>query len=299
MATLRSNFADLFLADARPVLDSVIFDELEKYPDFMPKIFRMYSSDTWGDQTTTATGLPAAGQKLEGENVEFGSPIQGYDKTYTFSTYSTAVAFSEELVEDNRTNLVEDSYRSLGLSIYQTVQVTGFNVLNNGFTDTGPDGVSLLNTAHPLIGGGTYANRPSPEVALSVAGMREMETDMMRQVNDRSINVMLVPLKLIVPPELSFVAKELVKSQYKPLTGNNEINTLFGNYDVIVSPFLTSTTAWFAQSDVSQTQMRFYNRVAPSTRTWYDEKSGTVNTRIRCRFDVGYSNYPGVWGTTG
>ena len=32
-------------------------------------------------------------------------------------------------------------------------------VLNNAFSTAGGDGVSLINTAHPLGGGGTLANR--------------------------------------------------------------------------------------------------------------------------------------------
>ena len=42
-----------------------------------------------------------------------------------------------------------------------TKEVKGADVLNNAFsgTYTGGDGVSLINTAHPLAGGGNAANR--------------------------------------------------------------------------------------------------------------------------------------------
>ena len=42
-----------------------------------------------------------------------------------------------------------------------TKEVKGADVLNNAFSSsfTGGDGVSLINTAHPLSGGGTAANR--------------------------------------------------------------------------------------------------------------------------------------------
>jgi len=245
-------------------------------------------------------GIKAAPSKPEGEPTAFDDPIEGFDKTYQPVTYSIATSFSEELIEDDRLNLVEDTYRSLGLSMYQTRQVTAFNIFNDGFTDTGPDGGSLFNTAHGMIGGHSYANRPSTDIAISVAGLREMEVDMMRQVNHRNINVHVMPETVIVPPEVSQTATELLSSQDRPDTANRAINTFAKhNYKLIVSPFLTSTTAWFAISKKSQHQLRFYDRVSPTTKTWEDEKTGDVNTRIRCRFDVGYSDFIGAWGTTG
>lgn len=300
MTGLRSNYSDLFLEDALPVLDAVIMEQYERQPDKTPLIFRQYTSDTWGDQTTTMAGVGPAESKAEGEGVAFDRPLQGYDKTFKFVTYAVATSFSEELIEDNRLSLVEDTYRSLGTAMHQTKMITCFNIFNNGFSDTGPDGENLFDTGHPLIGGGTYGNRPTTDIALSVAGIRSMETQLMRQVNDRNINIVVVPMNLLVPPELQYIARELTKSEYKPQTSNNEINTIKDdNLNVIVAPWLTSATAWFATASPEMTQLRFYNRVDPTTRTWFDEKTGTVNTRIRCRFDVGYSDYKGTWGTTG
>jgi hypothetical protein len=109
-----------------------------------------------------------------------------------------------------------------------------------------------------------------------------------------------MPETVIVPPELAQTAYELLKSPERPDTANRAVNTFYGHkYKLIVSPFLTSTTAWFTVAMKQQHQLRFYERVAPTTKTWEDEKTGDVNTRIRCRFDVGYSDFVGTWGTTG
>lgn len=296
----RSDYPNQQLEEALPVLDALIFDELERSPDYIPEIFRVKTIGGWGEQTLTMAGIQQAPEKSEGAAVFVDSAIEGYSKTYLPVTYAISIVVSEELKEDNRLSLLEDTYRSLGLSMYQTRQVTAFNVFNDGFSDTGPDGVSLFNTAHPMIGGHSYANRPSTDIAFSIAGMREMEVDMMRQVNHRNINVHLMPRTIIVPPELAQSAYEVLRSPERPDTDNRAINTFHGsNYKLIVSPFLTSETAWFAIADKTQHQLRFYDRVAPSSKTWEDEKTGDINTRIRCRFDVGYSDFPGAWGTTG
>lgn len=301
MGALRSNYSDQFLSDALPLLEGLVTDEYAKYPDVVPDLFNVMPSSRWGEQTSTVSGLKAAVQKNEGENSATDDALQGYDKTYTHVTYALVCGFSEETVEDDQMGLVQKTYRSLGLSAYQTRQVVAVNVLNNGFdTDTGPDGTYLFSTSHTMIGGHTYANRPSSDIALSVGGMRAMEVALAKQVNHRNINVMIMPATVVVPPDLMQTAEELIGSPDRPDTANRSINTFYKRkYKVVVSPFLTSTTAWFAFAPVDQTEMRFYERKAPTTRSWEDESSGDINTRIRFRFSCGYSDFIGTWGTTG
>src|SRR3990167_3259856 len=167
MALLRSNLPNQLLSNALPVLSAVIFDGYDSVPDYIPRIFNMMPLNEWGTQTLTEAGIKAAGQKSEGASVEFDDIIEGYSKTYQAVTYAIATSMSEELIEDDRQDTAKKTFRSLGQSMGQTRQVVAFNVLNDGFTDTGPDGVSLFNTAHPMIGGHTYANRPDTEITLS------------------------------------------------------------------------------------------------------------------------------------
>lgn len=301
MGALRSNFSDQFLTTALPVLEALVYDEYAKHPDLVPEIFNVLGSTRWGEQTSTMSGLKAAVEKNEGEDSATDDPMQGYDKTYTHLTYALVCGFSEETVEDDQMGMVQKTYRSLGLSAFQTRQVVAANVLNNGFSvDTGPDGTYLFSTSHTMIGGHTSANRPSTDISLSVGGMREMQVAMAKQVNHRNISVMIMPATIVVPPDLMDTAEELIGSPERPDTANRAINTLHSRkYKLVVSPYLTSTTAWFAFAPTEQTEMRFYDRVSPTTKSWEDESSGDVNTRIRFRFSVGYSDFIGTWGTTG
>lgn len=297
---LRTDYGDQFLEDALPVLENLIFDEHEQYEDNVPEIFTVQDSNQWGEQTSTMAGIRPAEEKPEGSPTAFDDAIQGFDKTYIPVTYSIATSFSREIVEDNRLNLIEKTYRSLGLAMYQTKQIVSFNIFNDGFSDTGPDGVSLFNIAHPMIGGHTYNNRPTTDIELSVAGLREMEISMKRQPNHRNINIALTPVMVLAPPELMQTSKELLKSTERPDTANRAMNTFYDhNYGLVISPFLTSTTAWFALANKTQHELRFIDRVAPEVYSWEDEKTKDVNTAIRCRFDVGYSDFIGAWGTTG
>lgn len=297
---LRNNFSDQFFEDALPVLEDVLFDSYERHIDYIPMIFQVEGSDQWGEQDSLMAGIKAAPEKVEGDDYFFDDPIQGFDKTYQHITYAIAVQFSKELVEDNRMGMVKQTYQSLGLSMYQTKQIVSFNVLNDGFSDTGPDGGNLFSASHSLIGGGTYGNRPSTDIALSVAGLREMEVDMYGQVNHRNINVVAHPQYIIVEQTNKHTATELLKSQDRPDTANRSMNTFYPeNYGLIVSPYLTSTTAWFAMADKATHKFKYYNRVSPNVRSWEDPDTEDPKTRVRTRFSVGYSDWIGSWGTSG
>ena len=299
---LRSNFSDQFLSDALPVLEDILFDNYDRHPDFVSQLFNIEGSDQWGEQDSSMAGIKAAPEKDEGDDYIYDDPIQGYDKTYTHLTYALAVAFSKELVEDNRMGMVKKTYASLGLSMYQTKQITCFNVFNNGFADSGssPDGANLFAAAHTLIGGGTYGNRPSTDIALSIAGIREMEVDMYGQVNHRNINVLAQPQTLLVEQTNKHTAVELLKSMDRPDTANRAMNTIYDeNYQLVISPFLTSTTAWFVLADKATHSFKFYNRVSPNVRSLEDPDTEDPKVRVRCRFSVGYSDWIGSWGTSG
>lgn len=295
---IRSNFSDQFLTDALPVLEALPWKAIEQYKDFIPLVYSKYAGTGWGAQTSSVAGVGAAVAKSEGAGTYTDSPIQGYDKTYTFTTYSIKTQFSEELIEDDRLDTVGKVMHTLGMGYFQTTQIVAANVFNNGFSDTGPDGLSLFNTAHTLLGGGTYSNRSSTSVALGVAGLRAMNTSMYRMVNDRSINLMVIPDIILVPPELEYTASELINSAYKPGSADNDINTFNGKLNVVCTPFLTSTTAWFGLAKASH-ELRYYERIAPSVKTWIDDDTGDMYAKIRGRFDVGYSDWRGAWGSQG
>lgn len=304
MVALRSNYGDVFGSETLStgqlsMLDGLVYDEYDKVPNHIPELFNIRSSGNWGEQSVTYAGLPLAPEKAEGEDPAFEDPIEGYDKTYVHITYALAVAFSKEITEDNRMSFKEDTLRSLGKSMAQTEQIVAFNIFNNGFTDTGPDGSSLFNATHTMIAGHTYGNRPSVDIALSKAGLKEMDVDVLRQVDHANINVALQIKTLLVPPELRQTAKELMGSEYEIGTGNNTKNIYSGAYNVVVSPFLTSTTAWFGLADPMDHQIRFYDRVAPEVTSWVTDGRGDENHMIRRRFSVGYSDWIGSWGTTG
>lgn len=294
---LRTNSLKLFFENAVPALEALIYNELDVNPDAIPAVFNVDPMDGWGTQDVTYAGLGAAQETYEGEESPQDSPIEGYTKTYTAVEYTLTVTFSRTYVDDDRWNLVKDTYKDLGMSAYQCRQIVAMNVLNDAFTATGPDGKALFATDHPMIGGATVANAPATDVALSVAGLNSMQTAMRRQVNHRNLNVYLMPKTMVISPENEQTAYELDKSDRTPEDDTNAANAYQGRYTWVITPYLTSTTAWFALGN--KHYLKFKNRQAPMVETWYDKSTRQVSTMTTQRFDVGYSDHIGTWGTDG
>jgi hypothetical protein len=107
--------------------------------------------------------------------------------------------------------------RALARSMQHTKEIKGANILNNATTTSvGGDGVALLSASHPLGGGGTASNTLSTPADLSETSLRAVtDSNLYYVVDDRSIPIALSGQKLIVPPQLVFIAERILKSNLK------------------------------------------------------------------------------------
>ena len=90
------------------------------------------------------------------------TPLESYTARYNHETISMGFAITEEAMEDNLYDSLSARYTKALSRAWRTKQVKAANLLNNGFTTfQSGDGVTLFNASHPLVSGGTNANRPS------------------------------------------------------------------------------------------------------------------------------------------
>ena len=96
-----------------------------------------------------------------------------------------------------------------------TKQVKAAAVLNNAFNSayTGGDGVSLLNSAHPLVNGGTNGNTPSTAADLNETALENAVIQIAAWTDERGLLIAAKPRKLVVPPALQFVATRLLETE--------------------------------------------------------------------------------------
>lgn len=297
---VRTGFSDLFFTDALPVLENVVMEKYNSYPDMIGQVFNVESSDKWGEQSTSITGFGLAPTKAENAQVSYDEFYQGFDKTYTHTTYALAFRVSKEMIDDEKWGVVRKASQALGRSMFNTRQITAAAVFNGGASDTGPDGVSLINASHPLVGGGTSSNTLSAAADLSVTSLRAMIQVMEDVVDDRGLLLNINPRWLLIPNELRWDAEEILKSSLRPDNANNAVNAFQTvSIDYLVWNYLTDPDAWFMLSDKGEHSLMFYEREGVNTGSDVDWEADASKTKIRCRFSLGYDDFRGVTGTYG
>ncbi len=290
MATTRGQFSQLLA----PGLQDIIFDELDEHPEEYSQFMTVDTDDGAYVEDQILAGFGLARQKVEGDQITYDDPIQGATKRYIHTTFALGWQITMEMLQDDRYDIMTKMPPKLTMSCKQTWEQQAANVLTGGFsTVLTADGVSLFNTAHPLLGGGTYSNQLNPLSDMSVTSLQDVVILYENMVNERGLLVAATPRKLWMRPELQFVADEILHSQYKPYTGNNEINPIQGRFDPAVLHFVTSTTFWAVSSGDELNNIKFFWRAKPNTDTVDDFETKGVKHSIIFRISTGATEWRG------
>lgn len=300
MAIMRTGFSDLFFQDALPVLENLVMEKYQSYPDMIPQVFNVESSDRWGEQSTGITGFGLVPQKAENAPIAYDDFYQAYDKTYIHSTYSMGFRVSKEFIDDEKWGVIRKAAQSLGRSMFNTRQISAASVFNGGFADTGPDGQPLFSASHPLIGGGVASNTLSVPADFSVLSLRQALNNMEDTVDDRGLLLNIKPKFLLIPNELKWDAEEILKSSLKPDTAENAINAFqMVGLEYMVWNYLTDPDAWFLVGEKGDHSIKWYERESVNVDSDVDWEASASKTKIRNRFSYGYDEFRGVFGVAG
>lgn len=294
------------------------FLDLQMRQEEYSTVFNIENSTQAFEDEVEMAGLGAMPEKPEASSAIYDDLIQGGTKRYVHLTYALGSRASWELIEDDQYGIIKQVPKAHARSAMFAREMVAFNVFNLGFsTITTTDGVSLFNTQHPLLGGsaatnlgpgltnviyaaGTYPNRPSPDVDLSFTAVQLMVNQFERMVDSQGIPVRVKPRCIMIPPELKFIAREILGSPGKPYTADNELNSLLGeDLKFRVVHYFTSQSAWFAVADKEGHQLKFFDRHPIDTD--YDDDFDTRSTKVLTfqRFSAGATSWIGTWGSNG
>lgn len=252
------------------------------------------------EEDTLVTGFGQLPIKPEGSGVSYDSETQGFTKRYTHTVWGLGYIVTREELEDNLYEVVSKKrIKRLAFSARQTKENVVANMYNRATTSgyVGGDGVVLLSTAHTSTAG-NWSNTLSTAADLSEASLEDMMVQIAQAKNDRGHIINLKAKKLIVPSNLMFDAKRILKSDLQSGTPNNDLNALKGMLDYTVNHYLTDTDAWFIRTDAGQGLQLFERRALSFTS---DNDFDTENAKAKCtmRFSVGWSDPRGVFGSIG
>ena len=249
-------------------------------------------------------GFGAAPQLPDGTPVTYQQGGVLFLKRYLYKVYGLAFALTKVLVEDGDHIRIGQVYaRHLAQSLVETKELLAANVLNTAFNSANPggDGVSLINTAHPIVSG-TFSNQLATAAVLSQTSLEQMLIQIRQAVDNNGKRIRLVPRQLIVAPGNIFQAEVLLKSVLRTGNANNDINPIksIGLLDegAAVLSRLTSATAWWVQTDAPEGFKLLMRRRLEKTMEG-DFETDTMRYKATERYDLGYTDPRCAYGTPG
>ena len=249
-------------------------------------------------------GFGAAPQLPDGTPVTYQQGGVLFLKRYVYKVYGLAFALTKVLYEDGDHIRIGQVYaRHLAQSLVETKELLSANVLNVAFNNSYPggDGVSLINTAHPIVNG-TFSNQLSTAAVLSQTSLEQMLIQIRQAVDNNGKKIRLVPRQLVVAPGNIFQAEVLLKSVLRTGNANNDINPVksIGLLDegAAVLSRLTSSTAWWVQTDAPEGMKLLMRRRLEKTMEG-DFETDSMRYKATERYDVGFTDPRCAYGTPG
>jgi hypothetical protein len=293
------------LKELLPGLNALFGMEYKTYGEEHKEIYETETSERSFEEETKLAGFSAAPVKNEGAAIAYDNAQEAWTARYNHETIAMGFSITEEAMEDNLYDSLAARYtKSLARAMAFTKQVKAASILNNGFNSafTYGDGQALFSTAHPLVSGGTNSNRPATAADLNETSLEAAVIQIAGWTDERGLLIAAKPRKLIVPPQLQFVATRLLETSLRVGTTDNDINALKNNGSIpegyTVNHFLTDTNAWFLTTDVPN-GLKHFVRVPLATSMDADFDTGNNRYKARERYSFGVSDPLGMFASPG
>ena len=295
------------LKELLPGLNALFGLEYATYGQQHKEIYETETSERSFEEETKLSGFSAAPVKNEGQAIAYDNAQEAFTARYNHETIALGFSLTEEAIEDNLYDSLSARYtKALARAMAYTKQVKAAAVLNNGFTNSsqyyGGDGVPLFSTAHPLVSGGTNSNTQATAADLNETSLEAAIIQIQQWTDERGLLIAAKAKKLIVPPNLQFVATRLLETELRVGTTDNDINAIKNNGSVAegytVNNYLTDSNGWFLTTDVPN-GLKHFVRTPLSNSMDGDFDTGNVRYKSRERYSFGWSDPLGMWGSQG
>ena len=290
------------LKELLPGLNALFGMEYAKYGEEHKEIFESETSDRSFEEETKLSGFSAAPVKGEGSAIEYDNAQEAFTARYTHETIAMGFSVTEEAIEDNLYDSLSARYESTSPCYGLHEASKGASILNNAF-DSGTtygDGKSLCATDHPLVSGGTNSNTPSTASDLNETSLEAAVIQIAGWTDERGLLIAARPRKLVIPPNLQFVATRLLETEGRVGTADNDLNAIRNNGSIpegyTVNHYLTDTDAWFLMTDVPN-GLKHFVRTPMATSMDADFDTGNSRYKARERYSFGVSDPLGIFGS--
>ena len=174
--------------------------------------------------------------------------------------WEASIAVDRNAIDDDQYGQIVLRVKELAVEAQRFFDEMVFTLVGqgNGTTGTGYfanktiacyDTKAMFATNHSEGSSGTQSNKGTS--ALASGTLQTAITAMRRLKDDQGKPAHINPNLMVTPPDLEFTARELLNSAYYPDVTTQAapvklaVNVLKGILDLLVTPYITSTTNWF------------------------------------------------------
>lgn len=267
-------------------------------------LFTMKTSKKAVEEIVQNYGTGLAQIVDEGEDTPLDEGGESWYKAYRMVKVGLRFEVTEEAVDDNLyLDIAASMARSVDNSMMAAKAIYATDVFNNAFNSaayTVGDGKAFLATDHPLGRGGTFSNKLSgTRTDLSETALEDLRIAAYTMKNEEGRYANLMLTDLIVPVQLQSTADRLLNSPLQAFTADNTKNVNSGMFRrVVVLPYLTSTSAWFAKTDAPDGLIH-WNRQGRRLRHYIKDENGNMGTTVSERYQFGVGNIRSLLGSEG
>lgn len=303
---------------ARGVIDTASYPDLlnkgidviwERRNEFAGNLGQFFETETMDSGLSyvvstvgSALGLPPENQDTEA--LPYVTPAPGFDKTFTLTTYRQGIRVTKTMLKADRFNKIMSMITGLVKSGQQLDEYQRAAIISGAFaTTTGADGSYLIADSHP---------QENPEVtawdnlgtgALTRANLQALRLLARKHINEQGDPDPLTPKTLLIPEDLEETAAILIGSPQEPEGALNNVNVLINKgIDYVVSPYLTSSTAYFLFCDLMGPQRGLHQFVLEPWEIADNSPANAdvvVDKRIKATQTFGATSGKNILGSTG
>jgi hypothetical protein len=295
----RAQFTRLY----QPGLDSIVNDNLGKRELLYKKLFNIKTSKRKNEEDYGVMSLGRFGTKDEGGIVTLDSLMAGYYKQYTNLTYAKYVEITEEAIEDDLYDQLQDLAKQMAVSWEESLEYYHWYMLNYCSVTTyyaGGDTFALQYDSHLWSASSAQTYDTDASTTAFSATALEAALVAIRGTKDATGKpIWLTPRRIWSGLTLEGPIYRVLNATLLPGTSQNDPNALKALYrlEPVCTPYITSTTKWGIQCDPHF--LKSYMRKSFSTRAEVAEGTGNLRWYGRGRFVPGFNYAVGNYISTG
>lgn len=227
----------------------------DEFKGVLSQFFTKVSTESLSYKTSSVSSV--ADMPIQNEDTDalpYTVPAPGFDKTFTLVNYAMGIRVTSTMVKADRfSKIVAQTGGLMKASMRKLEHLRADLIIGAFATTTTPDAAYLISNSHLHENpeAGTYDNLTTG--ALSYATLQGLRLLGMNMENEKGEPDDVILKTLLVPTALEQTATELV------LGGNGFVSenaihqpiTLVKGVNVVVSPHLTDSDAWFGFGDLT------------------------------------------------